>query len=201
MTVRINLLPHRELKRRRQRDAFLLLLMITVAIGSSLVFAVYGVIGGRIDQQADRNKYLDSEIAKLDKQIQEIQKLREQTQAMLARKKVVETLQGNRSEAVNLLDQLVRQLPEGVHLRSVRQTGATVHLAGYAQSNARVSSLLRNLEASPWLQEPSLVEIKAATTGNARLNEFTVNVKLTRASAETQEAHSTALASEKDKRS
>jgi type IV pilus assembly protein PilN len=201
VTVRINLLPHRELKRRRQRDAFLLLLMITVAIGSSLVFAVYGVIGGRIDQQADRNKYLDSEIAKLDKQIQEIQKLREQTQAMLARKKVVETLQGNRSEAVNLLDQLVRQLPEGVHLRSVRQTGATVHLAGYAQSNARVSSLLRNLEASPWLQEPSLVEIKAATTGNARLNEFTVNVKLTRASAETQEAHSTALASEKDKRS
>jgi type IV pilus assembly protein PilN len=201
VTVRINLLPHRELKRRRQRDAFLVILTITVAIGSSLVFAVYGVIGGHIERQVDRNKYLDSEIAKLDKEIEEIQKLREQTQAMLARKKVVETLQGNRSEAVNLLDQLVRQLPEGVHLRSVRQTGGTVSLAGYAQSNARVSSLLRNLEASPWLQEPSLVEIRAATTGNARLNEFTVNVKLTRTSAEAPEVHSKALASQKDKQS
>ena len=182
--VRINLLPHRELKRKRQRDAFLALSAITVVIGGAIVFTVYGVIGGRIEQQQDRNRYLDGEIAKLDKQIEEIQKLREQTQAMLARKKVVETLQGNRSEAVNLLDQLVRQLPEGVYLRSVKQTGAMVHLTGYAQSNARVSSLLRNLEASPWLQQPSLVEIKAATTGNARLNEFTVNVKLTRAASE-----------------
>lgn len=179
--VRINLLPHRELKRRRQRDAFLALVTITVAIGGAMVFAVYGVIGGRIERQVDRNRYLDGEIAQLDKQIEEIQKLREQTQAMLARKKVVETLQGNRSEAVNLLDQLVRQLPDGVYLRGVKQSGATVNLTGYAQSNARVSSLLRNLEASTSLQDPSLVEIKAATTGNARLNEFTVNVKLTRA--------------------
>ena len=189
--VRINLLPHRELKRKRQRDAFLALSAITVVIGGAVVFAVYGVIGGRIEQQQGRNRYLDGEIAKLDKQIEEIQKLREQTQAMLARKKVVETLQGNRSEAVNLLDQLVRQLPEGVYLRGVKQTGSTVNLSGFAQSNARVSSLLRNLEASPWLQQPSLVEIKAATTGNARLNEFTVNVKLTRAAAEVLESRNT----------
>ena len=193
--IRINLLPHRELKRRRQRDAFLALSAITVVIGGAAVFAVYGVIGGRIEQQQDRNRYLDGEIAKLDKQIEEIQKLREQTQAMLARKKVVETLQGNRSEAVNLLDQLVRQLPEGVYLRSVKQTGSTVHLTGYAQSNARVSSLLRNLEASPWLQQPGLVEIKASTTGNAQLNEFTVNVKLTRAALEAP------LPDQKDKQS
>jgi len=196
--VRINLLPHRELKRRRQRDAFLALSAITVAIGGAVVFAVYGVIGGRIEQQQGRNKYLDGEIAKLDKQIEEIQKLREQTQAMLARKKVVETLQGNRSEAVNLLDQLVRQLPEGVYLRSVKQTGATVNLTGYAQSNARVSSLLRNLEASPWLQQTSLVEIKAATTGNARLNEFTVNVRLTRAAAEALESRNTPPTAQKE---
>lgn len=201
MMMRINLLPHRELKRRRQRDAFLVLLMITAAVGGSIVFAVYGVIGGQIERQLDRNKYLDGEIAKLDKQIEEIQKLREQTQAMLARKKVVETLQGNRSEAVNLLDQLVRQLPEGVYLRSVKQTGGTVNLTGYAQSNARVSSLLRNLEASPWLQEPSLVEIKASTTGNARLNEFTVNVKLTRALGEAPESPSKTAAAQKERQS
>jgi type IV pilus assembly protein PilN len=199
--IRINLLPHRELKRRRQRDAFLALLAITFAIGGAVVFSVYGVIGGRIEQQQERNKYLDGEIAKLDKQIEEIQKLREQTQAMLARKKVVETLQGNRSEAVNLLDQLVRQLPEGVYLRSVKQTGPTVNLSGYAQSNARVSSLLRNLEASPWLQQPSLVEIKATTTGNARQNEFTVNVRLTRASAESSESRSTQPTPQKEKSS
>jgi type IV pilus assembly protein PilN len=199
--VRINLLPHRELKRRRQRDAFLALSAITVAIGGAVVFAVYGVIGGRIEQQQGRNAYLDGEIAKLDKQIEEIQKLREQTQAMLARKQVVETLQANRSEAVNLLDQLVRQLPEGVYLRSVKQIGGNVNLSGYAQSNARVSSLLRNLEASPWLQQPSLVEIKAATTGNARLNEFTVNVRLTRAAAEAAEGRNTAKSALKDKQS
>ncbi len=199
--VRINLLPHRELKRRRQRDAFLALSAITVAVGGAVVFAVYGVIGGWIEQQEGRNRYLDGEIAKLDKQIEEIQKLREQTQAMLARKKVVETLQGNRSEAVNLLDQLVRQLPEGVYLRSVKQTGSTVNLSGYAQSNARVSSLLRNLEASPWLQQPNLVEIKAATTGNARLNEFTVNVRLTRAAAEAIESRNAAPPAQKEKRS
>lgn len=199
--VRINLLPHRELKRRRQRDAFLALSAITVAIGGAVVFAVYGVIGGRIEQQQGRNAYLDGEIAKLDKQIEEIQKLREQTQAMLARKQVVETLQANRSEAVNLLDQLVRQLPEGVYLRSVKQIGGNVNLSGYAQSNARVSSLLRNLEASPWLQQPSLVEIKAATAGNARLNEFTVNVRLTRAAAEAAEGRNTAKPALKDKQS
>lgn len=199
--VRINLLPHRELRRRRQRDAFLASSAFVVVFGGAVVFAVYGVIGGQIEQQQGRNRFLDSEIVKLDKQIEEIQKLREQTQAMLARKKVVETLQGNRSEAVNLLDQLVRQLPDGVYLRAVKQKGSTVNLSGYAQSNARVSSLLRNLEASPWLQQPNLVEIKAATTGNARLSEFTVNVKLTRAAAETVESRNTAQPAQKEKQS
>jgi type IV pilus assembly protein PilN len=199
--VRINLLPHREQKRKRQRDAFFALAAITVAIGAAAVFAVYGVISGRIEQQQGRNSYLSGEIAKLDKQIEEIQKLREQTQAMLARKKVVETLQANRSEAVNLLDQLVRQLPDGVYLRGVKQNGSMVSLSGYAQSNARVSSLLRNLDASAWLEQPSLVEIKAATAGNARLNEFSVNVRLTRAAADALDNGKSAVPPQKDKRS
>lgn len=199
--VRINLLPHRELKRKRQRDAFFALAAINLLIGSAVVFAVYGVIGGRIEQQQGRNSYLEGEIAILDKQIEEIRKLREQTQAMLARKKVVETLQGNRSEAVHLLDQLVRQLPDGVYLKSVKQNGSTVNITGYAQSNARVSSLLRNLEASPWLEQPSLVEIKASTAATTRLNEFSVNVRLTRAAAEGLDAGKKTAAGHKDKQS
>jgi type IV pilus assembly protein PilN len=199
--VRINLLPHRELKRKRQRDAFVGLCVITLLVGSAIVFAVYGVIGARIEQQQGRNSYLAAEIAMLDKQIEEIQKLREQTQAMLARKKVVETLQANRSEAVHLLDQLVRQLPEGVYLKSVKQGGATVSISGFAQSNARVSSLLRNLEASPWLEQPSLVEIKSASTGNARLNEFSINVKLTRAANEVSDTGKRTPSPVKDKQS
>ena len=201
MMVRINLLPHRELKRKRQRDAFLALAAITLLIGGVVVFAVYGVIGGRIEQQQGRNTYLEGEIAALDKQIEEIRKLREQTQAMLARKKVVETLQGNRAEAVHLLDQLVRQLPDGVYLRSVKQNASMVNIAGYAQSNARVSSLLRNLEASPWLEQPSLVEIKAASTANARLNEFSINVKLTRVASEAADNGKKVATVQKDKQS
>ena len=201
MIVRVNLLPHRALKRKRQRDAFLALAVITLVIGGAVVFAVYGVIGSRIEQQQGRNTYLASEITALDKQIEEIRKLREQTQAMLARKKVVETLQGNRSEAVHLLDQLVRQLPDGVYLRSVKQNAAMVNITGYAQSNARVSSLLRNLEASPWLEQPSLVEIKAASTATARLNEFSINVKLTRVAGETPDNVKKLANVQKDKQS
>jgi type IV pilus assembly protein PilN len=199
--VRINLLPHRELRRKRQREAFVALSVVTALLGGAIVFAVYGVIGGRIEQQQGRNSYLEGEIAKLDKQIEEIQKLREQTQAMLARKKVVETLQANRSEAVHLLDQLVRQLPEGVYLKSVKQGGSVVSISGFAQSNARVSSLLRNLEASPWLELPSLVEIKSASMGNTRLNEFSIKVNLTRADIETQDKGKKTLISAKEKQS
>lgn len=200
--VRINLLPHRELRRKRQRDAFVALSVTTLAVGAAFVFAVYAIIDGHIEQQQGRNSYLDGEIAKLDKQIEEIRKLREQTQAMLARKKVVETLQANRSEAVHLLDQLVRQLPDGVYLKSVKQSGPLVNISGYAQSNARVSSLLRNLEASPWLQDPSLVEIKAAATqGTTRLNEFAINVKITRAAESTNEGRKQTAAAQKDKQS
>jgi len=125
---------------------------------------------------------MKEQIAILDKQIDEIKKIRAQTQALLARKKVVETLQDNRSDVVHLLDQLVRLLPDGVYLRSIKQINQTINLAGYAQSNARVSTLMRKLESSPWLGSPSLIEIKAATVNNTRLNEFNLNVILTRSS-------------------
>ena len=100
-------------------------------------------------------------------QIDEIRKLKEQTQALLARKRVVESLQTNRTETVRLLDQLVRQLPDGVFLKAIKQTGQRVNVVGYATSNARVSTLMRNFEASPWLESPSLIEIKAVSVENA----------------------------------
>ncbi|MCL4470424.1 MAG: PilN domain-containing protein [Gammaproteobacteria bacterium] len=132
----------------------------------------------QIENQAARNDFLDKEIKKLDNEIAEIKVLKEQTQAMLGRKQVVETLQSNRSAVVYLLDQLVHQLPEGVYLKSIKQNGNDINLQGYAQSNARVATLMRNLEASPWLDAPNLVETKAASVNNLRVSEFSVNVKL-----------------------
>jgi type IV pilus assembly protein PilN len=183
--IPINLLPHREARRKAQQRQFLGLAGGTLGVGVALVVLVHGFFAERIDTQNSRNHYLDSEIAKLDKQIDEIKKLKEQTTSLLARKRVVESLQANRTEAVRLLDQLVRQLPDGLYLKQVKQTGDIVNVQGYATSNARVSTLMRNFEASPWLEDPKLVEIKAVKLNNANLNEFNLNVKITRPKEET----------------
>jgi type IV pilus assembly protein PilN len=185
-SIRINLLPHREQKRQaRQRQFFTLMISLAV-LGLAVIALVHGILVAQIESQESRNRALKAEIAKLDEQIKEIDRLRDQIQAVLARKQVVETLQGNRSEAVHLLDQLVRQLPDGIYLRSVRQAGAKVTITGYAQSNARVSTLMRNIEASPWLSNPELVEIKlspmpGAKDPNQKINEFTLGFQIKRA--------------------
>ena len=178
--IRINLLPHREMRRRERQRAFLTASAAMVAVGVVVVVLVHGLLAARVETQKGRNTFLETEIASLDKQIVEIRRLREQTQQMLARKRVVETLQANRSEIVELFDQIARQLPEGVYLRTVKQTGNTISINGLAQSNARVSTLMRNLDASPLLENAKLVEIKAATVNTQRLNEFIMNVSITR---------------------
>jgi type IV pilus assembly protein PilN len=178
--IPINLLPHRAERRKAQLRQFLAMSGVVLAVGAVIWILVHGFFAQRIDSQRDRNKYLQDQIVILDKQIDEIKKLREQTQAMLERKKVVESLQSNRTEAVRLLDQLIRQLPEGIYLKSVKQTNDLINVVGYASSNARVSTLMRNFQASPWLEQPTLVEIKAVKSGNMTLSEFNVNVKLTR---------------------
>ncbi len=183
--IPINLLPHRAERRKAQQRQFAVMAAVVAAIGVGVAVLVHGFFAQRIDAQNERNKYLDEQIALLDKQIDEIKKLKEQTQAMLERKKVVESLQSNRTEAVRLLDQLVRQLPEGMYLKQIKQTNDMVNIVGYATSNARVSTLMRNFEASPWLEDPRLVEIKAVKVGNNNLNEFNLNVKVTRAHEET----------------
>jgi type IV pilus assembly protein PilN len=178
--VRINLLPHREQKRQARQRQFVSLVVGLAVLGLAVVGLGHVVIAQRIDNQNSRNTLLKSEIAKLDEQIKEIDRLRDQTQALLARKQVVETLQANRTEAVHLLDQLVRQLPDGIYLKTVKQTGARVTLTGYAQSNARVSTLMRNIEGSPWLGQPELVEIKSAALDKQKVNEFTLVVQMKR---------------------
>lgn len=183
--IRINLLPHREIKRKQQQKEFFIMLGAIAVLGAVIWGAVHSFLGGRLEEQNGRNTYLETEIATLDKQIEEIKKLKEQTAALLQRKKVVEALQANRAETVYLLDQLVRQLPDGVYLKSVQQKGNKVTIYGFAQSNARVSTFMRNLESSPYLEKPSLIEIHAVADKNSRLNEFSLNVLLSRAKEET----------------
>jgi type IV pilus assembly protein PilN len=184
--IRINLLPHREQKRQARQRQFVSVAVGLAILGLAVVGLVHVIFVAQIETQQSRNKLLKDEIAKLDEQIKEIDKLREQTQALLSRKQVVETLQTNRTEAVHLLDQMVRQLPDGVYLRTLKQVGPKVTAIGYAQSNARVSTLMRNIEASPWLTQPELVEIKSvplpgAREKDTRVNEFTLTFQLKRA--------------------
>jgi type IV pilus assembly protein PilN len=192
--IRINLLPHREEKRKRRQQQFGVLAGISLLFGLLVAGAVWFFLDTQVTQQQQNVAYMKGEIAKLDKQIEEIRKIREETAALLAKKQVVEGLQSNRSEPVQLLDQLLRQLPEGVYLKGVKQTGAKVNVSGYAQSNARVSTLMRNLGASPYLENPELVEIKAVPapdkSGN-RVNEFNMNISIKRAQAEDPRAAST----------
>jgi type IV pilus assembly protein PilN len=185
--IRVNLLPHREEKRKRRQQQFGVLAGIATVAGLLIAAAVWVFLDQQLSQQQANVAYMKAEIDKLDKQIEEIRKIREETASLLAKKQVVEGLQSNRSEPVQLLDQLLRQLPEGVYLKAIKQTGPKVNLMGYAQSNARVSTLMRNLGASPYLENPELVEIKAVPnpdkSGN-RVNEFNMNISIKRAQAE-----------------
>lgn len=178
--MRINLLPHRAEKRRARRIQFIAFSIISALAAVVVVGLVHVAISAQIANQERRNEFLKQETEKLDKQIAEIRKLREQTNALLARKTVVENLQSTRSDVVHLLDQMLRILPDGVYLRSLKQSGSKINLVGHAQSNARVSTLMRAIEDSPWLDSPSLVEIHATTANNARVSEFTLNFNLTK---------------------
>lgn len=179
--IRINLLPHRAEKRRARQIQFAALGLISVVLGAALVGFVHAAISTQISYQERRNEYLKNETAILDKQIEEIKKLKEQTQSLLARKDAVEKLQSDRSDVVHLLDQMLRILPDGVYLRTLKQTGNKINMSGYAQSNARISTLMRAIENSPWLNSPALVEIHASSAGGARVSEFTLTFNLTKA--------------------
>ena len=178
--IRVNLLPHRAARRRRQQQQFFIALGMIAFLGVAIWLLVHTTLSRTYQEQLSRNQYLQAEIAKLDKELEDIKKLKEMTASLLARKKVVETLQSNRSEVVHVLDELARQLPDGIYLKAIKQQGSRVSLNGYTQSQARVSTLMRNLDASPHLENPNLIEIKAVPLGTTRVNEFTLNVNIER---------------------
>jgi len=201
--IRVNLLPHREEKRKARRHQFYALAGLMFLLAGVIWLLGYTLISSLINSQEEKNVFLKKEIVELDKQIDEIKKIKEQTNALLARKQVIESLQANRAETVYLFNELARQVPAGIYLRSIKQAGGKVTLNGYAQSSARVSTLMRNLDESPLLERPDLVEVKAVTVDKRRLNEFTLNVFFTRQTAEDSKRPTTAAAgsvTQKDKK-
>jgi type IV pilus assembly protein PilN len=187
MSARINLLPHRAERRNRARKHFFTLAGFTAVLGGVIVFAMHTFYAEKISTQEGRNTFLKGQIAILDKEIAEINKLKDEIQALLARKSIIETLQADRAQTVHLLDELVRQTPEGVYLRSLVQKGLRVQVLGYAQSNARVSTLMRNIESSPWLENPVLVEVKAASVDKRRVSEFNLFLFLKRSAVDAKD--------------
>ena len=187
--ILINLLPHREERRRQRKRTFFAALGASAVLGLALVGLWYGVLQQLTDAQISRNSFLQAEIKRLETQIKDIATLRNEIEALKARQKAVEDLQTDRNTPVYLLNELVKQTPEGVYLTSIKQTGQVVAVTGIAQTNERVSELLRNtLYNSPWLEKPELVEIKvAAPTAGARdqrrLFEFSMRVSLKRPQA------------------
>lgn len=180
--IAINLLPHREWARKKRREAFYVQLGLAVLVGIGAAAVVFAVYEARLGVQEARNQLLQQEIARLDAQIKEIATLQEELEALKARQTAVESLQADRNLPVHLLNELVRQLPNGVALRSIKQEGATIAISGVAQSQERVSELLRNLGgASPWLTQPQLIEIVATTMnlnpgGQRRVFHFSLRV-------------------------
>jgi len=184
--IRINLLPHREQKRKARLARFAILAGLALGAGVLAIGAGYVWLSTQINIQDERNTFLTDENAKLDKQIAEIETLKKERQQLLDRKKVVERLQSNRGEAVKIFDQLARQTPEGIYLKDVKQTNDQVTLLGYAQSSARVSTFMRSLKDSTVFDEPNLIEIAAVTVGNQKVNQFNLTVKVVREGGDDQ---------------
>lgn len=189
--ILINLLPHREEKRRQRKRAFFAALAVSAVLGLVIAGGWYMVLMQLTSAQQARNDFLKTEIARLETQIKDIATLRAEIDALKARQMAVEDLQTDRNIPVYLLDELVKQTPEGVYLTSIRQNGSVVLVSGMAQTNERVSEFLRNtLYNSPWLERPELVEIKTATPApgaagrdQRRLNEFSMRLSLKRPKA------------------
>ena len=180
--ILINLLPHREEKRKRRKAAYFTGLALGAVAGLLVAGLWYGVLEQMKSAQMERNAFLGAEIKKLEAEIKDIANLRAEIDALKARQKAVEDLQTNRNIPVHLLNELVKQTPEGVYLNSIRQTGRVVAMTGVAQSNERVSEFLRNtLYNSPWLERPELVEITAgaaAAGGRSRTYNFSMRVSI-----------------------
>ncbi|MEP6557048.1 MAG: PilN domain-containing protein [Burkholderiales bacterium] len=184
--ILINLLPHREAARKRRRDGFQMALLASVAAGAAIAGGVYLWYQGQIEDQQGRNTYLQSELKKVDEQIKEIALIESEITALRARQKAVEDLQADRNLPVHLLNEVSKQLPDGVYLTALKQQDQSVSIQGVAQSNERVSELLRALAANtPWLAKPELVDITSSTLSltprdQRRVSNFNVKFNLKR---------------------
>lgn len=174
--IRVNLLPHRQLKRAERQRQFGLMALFSLIAAATLVFLGYSYINARVEAQTERNARLDTAIAALDKEIADIKDLKDQINIMLERKQVVENLQTNRSQSVIILDEVSRQLPEGVYLRSIKQLGNAITIEGVADTNSRVATLVRNLSTSNWMELPNLVEIRSEAGAKLKQNAFALVV-------------------------
>lgn len=182
--ILINLLPHREAARKRRKEAFFVSLGISALIGGVICGLVYAAYQAQISSQNDKNNFLQAEIKKLENEIKEVSTLQAEIASLRARQQAVESLQADRNMPVYLLTELVRQLPDGVYVSSMKQDNVTLNLLGTAQSQERVSELLRNLaNNSQWFTRPELIEIVAGSVAlspkdQRRVSNFSVRVQI-----------------------
>lgn len=176
--IRINLLPHREQKKALHRLRFQVLLGISLVLAVIMVSSMYMFFDGRITRQEARNQFLQDQIVVLDKQIHDISMLKKQRDDLLARKQLVERLQQGKNVAVHIFDQLVRRTPDGIYLKSIKQSGNVFTLNGYALAGSTVSAYMRELSKSDVFDAPMLQEVKATIINNQRVNEFTLTTTL-----------------------
>jgi len=181
--IYINLLPWRERRRAERRKQFYSLVAVAALVGVGLVFAGYTYMNMLIEHQESRNQTLQAEIRVLDRQIARIQELDRQRQAVIDRIEVIQTLQASRPEAVHLFDQMVRTLPEGTYFRELRQEGERIRLVGRAESNARISALMRRVDSSPWLKDSTLQIIETRQEGPLQVRDFRLEATQTRPKA------------------
>ncbi|HEY0289112.1 MAG TPA: PilN domain-containing protein [Pseudomonas sp.] len=183
--ARINLLPWREQLREERKKRFLMALAGVLVIGIGVVLLADQYISSAISHQDARNQFIKAEVVQIDKRIKEISELRARRKQLLERMKIIQDLQGNRPIIGRIFDQLARTLPDGVYFSEVKMAGNLISIAGAAESNNRVSDLLRNLEASDWLEAPSLTEVKATTAGAVdQANTFRLTVLQTQPAIE-----------------
>lgn len=181
--IQINLLPWRDRRREHRQKQFFAVLGGAVVVGGLLVFAAYAFMNAQIDNQNARNQMLQSEIRVLDRQIARIRELDEQRQMLNDRIEVIQTLQASRPEAVHLFDQLVLSLPPGMYFRELRREGDRLRLVGRAESNARISALMRRVDASPWLSDSTLQIIETRQDGALQVRDFRVEARQVRPAA------------------
>ncbi len=184
---RINLLPWREEERRTRQREFGVAAAGAVIAGVAVVMLTMLAYAQMISSQESRNQRLTNEIAELEKSIEEIDGLERQKERLLARMEIIDQLQKSRPEVVHLFDELVRQLPEGVYLTGMKQTGSRIEIRGVAQSSTRVSALMRQVDASDWLADPEVERVETTDLGSSRQAEFVVFLKQARAGDEMEE--------------